>query len=350
MDLLKIYNEVDAVLKTVDFSALFAGFHPYNYALYNNKEICLVGEILPYQEDFKGNTAIEHNGEYIAIWNMELDPVDDMEKLAYLLVHEMFHCHQRANGKKRYPSDLVLLKYPSDMDNFEKKYNENLYLAKSYETHDLNALQKFAQIRTMRMKAYPDMVRQELKVETLEGAAEYVGLKALQRINPDKFTDVINEYLCNLRKQDSLLFDVRRISYYSGVLYCLCCDAHKMMMHNYFAGEQTLYEQNPIAFDDSPVAIKHYDFIPNRYGEMIRAREKLVAESIEKWEYTPCNAFICGYDPMNMFRVGAFIYCKYFICLNRNGVVQNINTSVILELDKNSDQTIVGYYCAKQHR
>lgn len=71
MDLLKIYNEVDAVLKTVDFSALFAGFHPYNYALYNNKEICLVGEILPYQEDFKGNTAIEHNGEYIAIWNME---------------------------------------------------------------------------------------------------------------------------------------------------------------------------------------------------------------------------------------------------------------------------------------
>lgn len=240
MDLVKIYNKVDAVLEPLDFSALFAGFHKYCYAIYNSKEICLDGEILPYQEEFRGNTAIEYNGKYIAIWNMELDPVDDIEEFAYLLVHEMFHCHQRANGEKRYPSDLILLNYPSDIDNFEKKYNENLYLAESYEKHDLKALQKFAHIRNMRMKVYPDMVLQELKVETVEGTAEYVGLKALQRINRKKFTDVINEYL--------------------------------------------------------------------------------------------------------------FIYCKYFICLNINGSVQNINASVILQLDENSDQNIVGYYCAKQRK
>lgn len=350
MDLVKIYNKVDAILETLDFSALFAGFHKYCYAIYNSKEICLDGEILPYQEEFRGNTAIEYNGKYIAIWNMELDPVDDIEEFVYLLVHEMFHCHQRANGEKRYPSDLILLNYPSDIDNFEKKYNENLYLAESYEKHDLKALQKFAHIRNTRMKVYPDMVRQELKVETVEGAAEYVGLKALQRINRKKFTDVINEYLCKLRKQDSLLFDVRRISYYSGVLYYLCCDTNKMIVHNNFAGEQTIYEQNPIAFDDRPVEIKHYDFVSNRYAEIIREREKLITEYIEKWEYTACNAFICGYDPMNMFRVGVFIYCKYFICLNINGSVQNINASVILQLDENSDQNIVGYYCAKQRK
>lgn len=186
MDLLKICNEVDVVLETLDFSALFADFHKYDYAIYNSAEICLNGEIMPYQEEFRGNTAIEYHGEYIAIWNMELDPVDDMDELAYLLVHEMFHCHQRANDEKRYPSDLILLNYPNDIDNFEKKYNENLYLAESYEKHDLKALRKFAYIRNLRMKVYPDMVRQELKVETLEGAAEYVGLKALQRIKPQK--------------------------------------------------------------------------------------------------------------------------------------------------------------------
>ena len=52
---------------------------------------------------------------------------------------------------------------------------------------------------------------------------------------------------------------------------------------------------------------------------------------------------------MNMFRVGIFIYCKYFICLNVDGIVQMINSSVVLRLDENSNQNIVGYYCAKQH-
>lgn len=349
MDLLKIYDEVDAILETLDFNALFSGFHKYSYAIYNSAEICLNGKITPYREEFRGNTAIEYNGEYIAIWNMELDPIDDREAFAYLLVHEMFHCHQRANGEKRYPSDLILLNYPSDIDNFEKKYNENLYLAEACEKRDVSALHKFAHIRNMRMKTYPDMVRQELKAETLEGAAEYVGLKALQIINPKKFMDVIKDYVCKLRGQDRLLFDVRRISYYTGALYCLCCDDNNIIVHNDFAGEQTMYEQSPIAFDGSSVEIKHYDFIPNEYAGMIGEREKLIAEFIEKWEYTACNAFICGYDPMNMFRVGVFIYCKHFICLNMNGTIQNINTSVVLRLEENSVQNVVGYYLAKQH-
>ena len=100
------------------------------------------------------------------------------------------------------------------------------------------ALQKFAQIRNMRMKAYPDMVRQELEVETIEGMAEYVGLKALQRINFKKFTGIINDYLCKLRQQDSLLFDVRRICYYSGALYDLCLEKYGMEIHNDFADER----------------------------------------------------------------------------------------------------------------
>lgn len=349
MNLPEAYRAVSAVLDTLDFDALFAGFHKYKYALYTDSEICLDGKMVPYQDGFRGNTAIEYSGEFIAIWNMELDPIDDIEILAYLLVHEMFHCHQRANGEKRYPSDLLLLNYPSDIDNFEKKYNENLYLAEAYEKHDRKALQKFACIRNMRMKAYPDMVRQELEVETIEGMAEYVGLKALRKINRNKFAGVIGDYLGKLRQQDSLLFDVRRIAYYSGALYDLCLDKHGFAIYNDFTDEHTVYEQNSVAFDDSPVAIKHYDFIPSRYTEIAEKRKKRIDECIEKWKYTACNACICGYDPMNMFRVGGFVYCKYFICLNVSGTVQTINSSVVLRLDENSDQKIVGYYCAEQH-
>lgn len=349
MDLLTRYREVESVLETLDFGALFAGFHKYSYALYDSREICLDGKVMPFREGFRGNTAIEYNGAYTAIWNVEADRVDDMEWLACLLVHEMFHCHQKANGEKRYPSDLALLHYPDDIENFEKKYNENLYLAEAYEKYDWQAFQKFAQIREMRMKAHPDAVRQELKVETLEGTAEYVDLKALQRINHKRYRDVINQYLSKLRQQDDLLFDARRIAYYSGTLYYLCCERNKMVVHNDFADVHTVYEQNPIPFEEGPVEIKHYAFIPAGYAEIMEKRKKLIAQGIEQWEFTACNAFICGYDPMNMFRVGTLVYCRYFVCLNHGGDIETINAPVVLRLDEKSDRNIVGYYCGARH-
>lgn len=347
MNLLKIYHDVDRVLNRIDFHALFLGFHKYKYAVYNSAVICLDGKMMPYQDIFRGNTSIEYNGEYIAIWNMEFDPVDDIEELAYSLVHEMFHCHQRANGEKRYPSDLTLLNYPDDLDNFEKKYNENLYLAQAYEKHDVEALQKFACIRNMRMQAYPQMVREELKAETLEGMAEFIGLKALQVINNQKFFDVTSTYMLKLREQSELLFDVRRLSYYSGAIYYLCCDQNGMNIQNDFVSEQTAYEQNPIAFNEITAEIRYFAFIPLRHNELISKKEKQIAEILEHSEYIACNAFICGYDPMNMFRLKDLICCKYFICLNNNGVVQNIHSRVVLKLAEHSNYNVIGYYIEK---
>ena len=97
MDLLQMYHAVNEILDTIDFNALFKGFHKYRFALYTSKEIILDEKSMPGREDFRGNTAKEYEGEYIAIWNMEFDPVEDVERLAYLLVHEMFHCHQYTN-------------------------------------------------------------------------------------------------------------------------------------------------------------------------------------------------------------------------------------------------------------
>lgn len=350
MNLLETYHAVNVVLDALDFPDLFAGFHRYKYALYTDSEICCDGRMMPYQDNFRGNTALKYNGESIAIWNVQTDPVEDTELLAYLLVHEMFHCHQRANGEKRYPSELTLLHYPGDIDNFEKKYNENLYLADAWEKADVQALQKFAQIRNVRIKAYPDMVQQEMKVETIEGMAEYVGLKALQTINREKFAAVTGEYLQKLRAQDESLFDVRRISYYSGALYALCLDRYGKQINNDFACEQTVYEQNPLRVCGDDAAINQYDFIPYRYAQRNRKRKKLIAQAIEKWEYTACKACICGYDPMNMFRVGGFLYCKNFVCLDAGGAIHAVNTSVVLCLKESSDQEIMGYYTAKQHR
>ena len=87
MNLRQAYHAVNAVLDTLDFGALFAGVHRYKCALYTGSEICLDGQMIPYQDDFRGNTALEYGGEPIAIWNLEADPVEDAELLAYFLVH-----------------------------------------------------------------------------------------------------------------------------------------------------------------------------------------------------------------------------------------------------------------------
>lgn len=349
MNLAEIYRAVNTVLDTLDFTALFTGFHKYKYALYTSSEVCLDGEIIPWQDCFRGNTAIEYAGEFIAIWNLELDPIDDIEIFAYLLVHEMFHCHQRVEGEKRYPSDLALLNYPNDIENFEKKYNENLCLADAFEKEDRKALQKFVWIRNWRRKKYPVMVRQELEVETIEGMAEYIGLRALRMISGEKFKNVTSTLTQKLRTQDRSLFDVRRIAYCSGALYNLCLDRAAIKIQNDFASEQTVYEQNPIDCGEEPVAIKHYDFISSQYIGMIGERQRLIAACIEDWAYTAYHALLCGYDPMNMFRMGSLLYCKYFATLYNNGDVRTIRSSVILRLEENSNENIVGYYCAKQN-
>ena len=344
MDLLKRYHAVNEILDTIDFNALFKGFHKYRFALYTSKEIILDEKSMPGREDFRGNTAKEYEGEYIAIWNMEFDPVEDVERLAYLLVHEMFHCHQYTNEETRFPSDLDLLNYPADLENFTKKYNENRYLADAFEQQNMELFQEFACIRESRFKKYPDMVCQEYKAETLEGMAEYIGLKALKHINREKYDDIIAGYLGKLREESKLLFDVRRISYYTGAIFFLCMEKFGFVIQNVFDSKQTAYEQNAMEITGIAVNVLPYDFIPKQYAELTAEKESKIKEHLKHAGYTACEAFICGYDPMNMFRLGDLIYCKHFVCLNEKGEVKTFTSAIALKLAEGSNRNVIGYY------
>lgn len=344
MNLLKIYTDVNSILNTIDFNDLFDGFHKYRFALYNSKEIVINGTSIPYQDGFRGNTSILYEGEYIAIWNLEFDPIEDLERLAYCLIHEMFHCHQYTNKETRYPSDFELLNYPEDVENFVNKYNENKYLADSYEKHDIELFRKFFCVREMRYKTYPSMVRQELKAETLEGMAEYIGLKALARINVEKYRVIVSEYIEKLKTENNLLFDVRRISYFTGTIFFLCLEQFGFSVNNVFDSEKTAYEQNCVDITNVSVEIFPYDFILKNYDQLQRQKREVVEKYIKCSKYVKSDAFICGYDPMNMFRVDDIIFCSYFVCLREKDEVKTINSAVALRLAEGSNQTIIGYY------
>jgi len=339
-----MYGRVDAILNALDFDGLFAGFHKYRFALYNSEEICLDGAVMPYEDGFRGNTSMLYDGEHIAIWNVELDPVDDMDMLACDLVHEMFHCHQNANHEARFPSDLALLRYPDDMDNFTRKYNENRYLASACARRDAASFKRFAALRNQRLAAYPDMVRQELRVETIEGMAEYVGLKALRAIDGEKFALAVKRHLDKLTARSGLLFDVRRISYYTGAVYFLCLELFGRAIHNDFGSGLTAYEQNPIRTDGTAADVSAYDFIAREYAALAGEREAAIAGHIARARYVAADARICGYDPMNMFRVQNRVYCRHFVCLDEQGRVSSVNGPVVLELAEGSDCDVKGYY------
>lgn len=344
MDLVQTYNAVNEILDTIDFDVLFQGFHKYRFALYSSKEIVMDGKSMPYREDFRGNTAKEYEGEYVAIWNMEADPVEDLERLAYCMVHEMFHCHQFTNHESRFPSDFALLNYPADVENFTKKYNENRYLADAYEQQDMEQLRKFVCIRQERYMKYPDMVGQEWKAETLEGMAEFIGLKALECINREKYRLIVKDYLGKLRDEGKLLFDVRRISYYTGAIFFLCMEELGLEVGNSFDSELTVYEQNAVDIAGSRADVISYDFIPDRLAELEAEKESKITEHMEHATFTECSGFICGYDPMNMFRQGDLIFCRHFVCLNVGGEVKTFTSAVVLKLAEGSDRNVVGYY------
>ncbi len=344
MNLKEIYARVDSILDTLDFDALLEGFHKYRFAVYNSREICLDGKLIPYEDSFRGNTSLLYSGEYIAIWDIEFSPMEDMETLAYLLVHEMFHCHQFSNGEARFPSDFALLRYPSDPDNFTKKYNENRYLADACEHCDVSKLQKFAALRAQRLSAYPEMVAQELRAETIEGMAEFIGLKALQTISREKYSSQVRDCIGKLREESGLLFDVRRISYYTGVVFLLSLDALGRKIENDFKSTLTVYEQNLVDTRGATVQVRPYDFIGEKHTALLAEKEAKIAGHMAHALYVPCNAFICGYDPMNMFRVRDMVYCSHFVCLDENGRTKAINNAVLLVLAEGSEQEVCGYY------
>ncbi len=345
MQLLNTYHAANQILNTLDYPALFAGFHKYKFALYNSEWVCLDGKLIPYETCFMGNTSITYKGELVAIWNIEADPTQDMEHLAYCLVHEMFHCHQKEHHEARYPSDLALLSYPDDLDHFLKKHHENRFLAEAYEEQDIETFKKFHALRSTRFHQYPDMVSQELRAETLEGLAEYVGLMALQRINADKFLSIVNSYVKKLKTADQLLFDIRRISYYCGAIYFLCLDRFGVAEKCTFGSKQTAYEQNAAHFSGNiPIEITPCPDISCHHSELLKTKKAVITDHISKSTFIPCHATICGYDPMNMFRMDDILYCSHFICLNIDGNTKMLQCAVALKMKDHTNNEITGYY------
>ena len=319
----RLYDEVTHRLTTLDFGRIYPGFHPFRFALYNDETIWLAGEEIP-QQGFYGNTTVVFEGDRIAIWKVDQDPASyDIDVLTAGIVHEMFHAFQmESDMKNEAPSDLMLLQYPEDENNFLVKQAENELLASSVNATVPRKAVIYHMIRAsrnLRRLNIGDFVRQEELIEKWEGQAECAGTLALKQLAYRKYEKRLADYAATLTNGDHL-FDIRRNAYFSGTLMCIleseipkeACETARRLAENKKVRKKR--------FDD---------FFANNTVRI------------------PAEGFICGYDPMNQIRMGDRLLADGFVMIDVAGEQIHIPGPVVVDLQTDTPNLVTAYYIRK---
>ncbi|MCL2217208.1 MAG: hypothetical protein FWB91_09345 [Defluviitaleaceae bacterium] len=348
----ELYKIIDETIEKVNFNKIWPGFSRFNFALYNKSNVYFKDEVIPWDNRFLGNTSIEYNGKFIAIWYVENPHKEDSQILAADLVHEMFHAFQRMRNESRYPNDLLMLNYPDNIENYAVKHVENLILVNAFLSDDLSAKREFVKnylsARKYRENLIGDIIRQEYYAETIEGIAEYGGSMALKQISYDKYSNRINAYIENLKILDSRFFDTRRLLYYTGAVFCIVLSEAGIDIHHRvgdtenplfsLAAESSKAERPTISInieDLSEKVKRHTNDKKAKFDEFF----KTATEKVDG------DYFICGYDPMNMIKMEDMILCSHFVMLkgNDSGEPIFIQGPVLVNLKKNSVNEACSY-------
>ncbi|MBR5969910.1 MAG: hypothetical protein IK016_06120 [Lachnospiraceae bacterium] len=190
-----LYEEIEKQLRRLDFGALWPGFHPLKFALYDDKEVFFDGRFVEKTSAFCANTAIEYEGEQIAIWNMEGEQLKDAEILTSKIVHEMFHAYQTKKQEARHAKELeAVVKYRYDAENFAAKMREGELLAELMKSlledgsavPEQDALAEFLSLRALRRSRFSYEFRYEVCNEQIEGCANFVELECLRQLSEEK--------------------------------------------------------------------------------------------------------------------------------------------------------------------
>ena len=173
--------------------------------------------------------------------------------------------------------------------------------------------------------------------------AEYIGFKALKQLNPENYQNKIDSLINFLSIKSCVLFDVRRISYMSGVLFWLCLDMFKIDYKNVFNLDKTLFEVLEIN-DKLDVVVKEFPYLKDLLTSFIQGRKDIINNFIKNADYNQINGQIVGYDPMNTFRYQDYLYCKNFVFIFNGEKTIPIYNEVILEMQNNSLNMFKGYF------
>lgn len=350
-----LYMEVEKRLDKLNYGEIWSGFSRMDFAIYNEDKVFLKDEEIDYDTRFLGNTSIDYQGRNLAIYNLGLDKDYDLDEITSIIVHESFHSHQIASGEKRFPNDLLGLDYPKELNNYKIKHRENQLLVQALNSKDqvekFDSLKEFIGLRMARLEAYPDGLKYEMAIETIEGSAEYCGIKALRTISQGAYEKKLEDYKRILLDDIATLFDIRRVSYYVGVLFLLLLDDLSIYFTEEIGGQEDyIFEEVAREFQPMKIAMVGMDKgeVEKKFIDYIDEVEKKFTEFYKSdVKVHKGNFEICGYDPMNMIKRGNEILCSNFIMLRNleDGEKIFVKGPLLIAMEPGSLYRANEYYC-----
>ena len=332
MDLQAAFDLVTERLARIDFSALWPGFRPLKFALYDGERCFFDGAFVPKTAEFMANTSIEYRGEQIAVWQLEGEP--DPDRLAASLAHEMFHAFQTISGESRWADERsALLSYRYTPENLSLKLREAELMRRALEQSSRAAYEKLLALRRRRAMDFPAEYDYEARIEQIEGTANLVELEALGQLDPSKGRAGWEKLL--ERMEDPANYTpVRAVSYDLGAAFLAC-------IRRFGA-----YDVHP--FTDTPFALGVLagvepaagDFPPDPgMGEQVRAyreeTERIVRAALEKGEVALEGPLPLA--SLNVFDArwnGKYAVSTHFIAWWEAGEMRSLEGDFVAELDR----------------
>ncbi|WP_394542228.1 hypothetical protein [Priestia aryabhattai] len=231
-------NQIAKDLTNTNVERYWPNFELVAYALYDQNSVFLFNhpryndippksyEILKRDEQFVGNTLILFDGYPTAIADMEL--YDDYEGFFSILVHELFHGNQYVKGEKRFPDETLGITYPLTKENIEIRNRERKSLYNALLETDISKkkqyLNEFISLREKRTEGIKEHLTYENLIESVEGPAWYVEIKAFSEKSPLANDLILKKYGENLIDVVESTSNIRRSCYSSGLFMCLLLD------------------------------------------------------------------------------------------------------------------------------
>lgn len=341
-----LYEQISKKLDYIDFGQLWDDFERTDFALYDPKWVYLKDRIIDKTDQFIGNTTIEFEGSQIAIWHVTETDFTNLDLLTANIVHEMFHSYQLKAGETRFRNDLDGLAYPLDANVLNMKKEAFMLLSNACREKDLNKkyeiLKSFFSLRRYRFTLLGTYADYEKSIETIEWAAEYIGLMVLKLINPSLYEEKLNNALNRLEAMDQGFLDVRRIAYFSGMILNLIADTLGLKFKDKLEPNLPFICNRIDEQVASSVMASKWESRDSRIDALISQREEMIrsemnmvlnsSKCIEKSGQFKAKA----YDPMNLKRLDRMVYHKHFVGVvdeSTNGDMVFIKGPIVAESD-----------------
>ncbi|KIL43520.1 hypothetical protein KP77_32260 [Jeotgalibacillus alimentarius] len=320
-------------LEAADLNQFWPGFRLTAYALYNRESVYLFnhpvcGEkeeplIFAWDKRFVGNTLILFEDVPTAIVYVE-NP-GRFEETYPVLVHELFHGYQTLMDEKRFPDELLGVQYPLSQENIGFRLEERSVLSEALEAQGEERqqhLRHFVSLREKRRELLGDTLEYENLIETIEGPAWYVEMKAYASLHDDIKSESC--YKQKLLNHEEAGLHLRRSCYSSGLAMCLLLDdLLPDWKHRYFAEECTLYDcLKEMSGQDQPTLYNCDWETQSEAARIYRLVQESRLKKIQSFsEFEGYQLTIEGpmravfFDPMNMVNVDHQLLHQYFVTM-----------------------------------